>query len=44
MYFIAFVFQVIVRGGGHILPYDQPERALDMIDRFVTGTPFSVGM
>ncbi|XP_025025847.1 probable serine carboxypeptidase CPVL isoform X2 [Python bivittatus] len=30
-------YQVIVRGGGHILPYDQPERALDMMDRFITG-------
>lgn len=27
--------QVIVRGGGHILPYDQPLRAFDMINRFV---------
>ncbi|ETE69371.1 putative serine carboxypeptidase CPVL [Ophiophagus hannah] len=30
-------YQVIVRGGGHILPYDQPERALDMMDRFTMG-------
>ncbi|KAM3822176.1 putative serine carboxypeptidase CPVL isoform 3-T6 [Vipera latastei] len=30
-------YQVIVRGGGHILPYDQPERALDMMDRFIMG-------
>lgn len=29
-------FQVIVRGGGHILPYDQPERAFTMIDRFLS--------
>ncbi|XP_048367828.1 probable serine carboxypeptidase CPVL [Sphaerodactylus townsendi] len=29
-------YQVIVRGGGHILPYDQPERSLDMIDRFIS--------
>ncbi|XP_053323156.1 probable serine carboxypeptidase CPVL [Spea bombifrons] len=28
-------FQVIVRGGGHILPYDQPERSFVMIDRFI---------
>ncbi|XP_049637842.1 probable serine carboxypeptidase CPVL [Suncus etruscus] len=27
--------QVIVRGGGHILPYDQPLRSYDMINRFV---------
>ncbi|KAH0627357.1 hypothetical protein JD844_002955 [Phrynosoma platyrhinos] len=30
-------YQVIVRGGGHILPYDQPERTLDMMDRFISG-------
>ncbi|XP_062984822.1 probable serine carboxypeptidase CPVL [Elgaria multicarinata webbii] len=30
-------YQVIVRGGGHILPYDQPERSLDMLDRFISG-------
>lgn len=29
-------YQVIVRGGGHILPYDQPERSFDMIDRFLS--------
>uniref|UniRef100_A0A8C6HYN7 Carboxypeptidase n=1 Tax=Mus spicilegus TaxID=10103 RepID=A0A8C6HYN7_MUSSI len=27
--------QVIVRGGGHILPYDQPMRSFDMINRFI---------
>ncbi|XP_065897203.1 probable serine carboxypeptidase CPVL [Dysidea avara] len=27
--------QVIVRGAGHFLPYDQPERGLDMLDRFI---------
>jgi len=34
-------YQVAVRGGGHILPYDQPERSFDMIDRFITGRPFA---
>ncbi|KAI0226670.1 putative serine carboxypeptidase CPVL [Lamellibrachia satsuma] len=34
-------YQVLVRGGGHILPYDQPERSFDMIDRFITDRPFS---
>uniref|UniRef100_A0A7N8YKN6 Probable serine carboxypeptidase CPVL n=1 Tax=Mastacembelus armatus TaxID=205130 RepID=A0A7N8YKN6_9TELE len=29
-------YQVIIRGGGHILPYDQPQRAFDMIDRFLS--------
>ena len=28
---------VVVRGAGHLLPQDQPERALDMITRFVDG-------
>lgn len=31
-----FVPQVIIRGGGHILPYDQPARSFDMIDRFLS--------
>ncbi|XP_064401470.1 probable serine carboxypeptidase CPVL [Halichondria panicea] len=26
---------VVVRGGGHILPFDQPERALNLIQNFV---------
>ncbi|XP_047455250.1 probable serine carboxypeptidase CPVL [Mugil cephalus] len=29
-------YQVVVRGGGHILPYDQPARSFDMIDRFLS--------
>lgn len=32
--------QVVVRGAGHILPYDQPLRAFDMIQRFVSGKGF----
>lgn len=32
--------QVIVRGAGHILPYNQPARAYDMIQRFVEDIPF----
>jgi len=31
----------IVRGAGHIVPADQPKRAVDMITRFVEGKPFS---
>lgn len=27
--------QVILRGAGHIVPHDQPERALDMLNRFI---------
>ncbi|XP_064617253.1 probable serine carboxypeptidase CPVL isoform X2 [Liolophura sinensis] len=34
-------YQVIVRGAGHILPHDQPERGFDMIDRFISGKPFT---
>jgi len=33
--------QVVVRGAGHMVPGDQPERALDMIERFVYGRSFS---
>jgi len=33
--------QVIVRSAGHILPYDQPRSAFDMIDRFIQSKPFS---
>eukprot|EP01129_Flabellula_baltica_P003071 TRINITY_DN12919_c0_g1_i1.p1 TRINITY_DN12919_c0_g1~~TRINITY_DN12919_c0_g1_i1.p1 ORF type:complete len:469 (-),score=88.71 TRINITY_DN12919_c0_g1_i1:27-1391(-) len=32
--------QVIVRDAGHMVPLDQPERALDMIERFVDGRSF----
>lgn len=34
-------YQVVVRTAGHILPYDQPERGLDMITRFVENKSFS---
>uniref|UniRef100_A0A8C8BSF4 Probable serine carboxypeptidase CPVL n=1 Tax=Oncorhynchus tshawytscha TaxID=74940 RepID=A0A8C8BSF4_ONCTS len=33
-------YQVIIRGGGHILPYDQPQRSFDMIDRFLSTQGF----
>jgi len=33
--------QVVVRGAGHMVPGDQPERALDMIERFITGRSFA---
>lgn len=32
--------QVIIRGAGHIVPYDQPDRALDVIARFVEGRSY----
>jgi len=32
--------RVIVRGAGHIVPFDQPRRSLDMISRFVDGRPY----
>jgi len=34
------LMQIIVRDAGHILPADQPERAFDMITRFVNDQPF----
>lgn len=30
----------VIRGAGHIAPYDQPERSLDMITRWLTGRTF----
>lgn len=32
--------QVVVRGAGHMVPGDQPVRALDLIERFVEGRSF----
>jgi vitellogenic carboxypeptidase-like protein len=32
--------QIIIRGAGHIAPYDQPRRSRDMIDKLIGGTPF----
>lgn len=32
---------VIVRDGGHILPFDQPEAAYDMITRYINNEPFA---
>jgi len=32
--------QAVVRGAGHMVPGDQPERALDMMQRFISGTGF----
>jgi len=32
--------QLVVRAAGHIVPGDQPERAFDMIERFVEGRPY----
>jgi len=32
--------QAIVRGAGHIVPGDQPDRALDMITRFIQNQPY----
>jgi vitellogenic carboxypeptidase-like protein len=33
-------YQVVVRNGGHILPYDQPRASLDMITRFIKNNNF----
>jgi vitellogenic carboxypeptidase-like protein len=35
------LIQVMVRNAGHILPYDQPKWAFDMIQRFVQGKAFA---
>jgi len=32
--------QVVVRGAGHLVPYDQPERALDMLVKWIEDIPF----
>ena len=34
------LLQVMVRNAGHILPYDQPKWAFDMIQRFIQGKEF----
>lgn len=36
--------QVVVRGAGHMVPGDQPERAKDMLDRFIAGRGFGEQM
>lgn len=33
-------YQVMIRGAGHIAPYDQPQRSFDMIERFISGRGF----
>lgn len=33
--------QVIIIGAGHIAPYDQPERSMNMIDRMVKNIPYT---
>jgi len=33
--------QAVVRGAGHMVPGDQPERALDLLDRFISGSGFA---
>ncbi|KYR01979.1 peptidase S10 family protein [Tieghemostelium lacteum] len=35
--------QIVVRDAGHIAPFDQPERCLDMITRFVNNLPYPTG-
>lgn len=36
----GLLYQIIIRNAGHILPYDQPRVAHDMITRFVRGDRF----
>ena len=33
---LCFHLQVIVRGAGHMVPHDQPERANNLIDMFIS--------
>jgi len=33
----GFLAQGVIRGAGHMAPFDQPERSLDLITRFVNG-------
>jgi len=40
---VANLKQVLVRNAGHILPYDVPEVAFDMMKRFVEGRSFGGG-
>jgi len=37
----ANLWQVIVRGAGHMVPTDQPRAAFDMITRFINNVPFT---
>ncbi|CAN7946257.1 unnamed protein product, partial [Ixodes hexagonus] len=37
---VANFTEVLVRNGGHILPYDRPEAAFEMISRFIDGKAF----
>ncbi|GIY18846.1 probable serine carboxypeptidase CPVL [Caerostris darwini] len=34
-------YDVLVRDSGHIVPYDQPKIALDLITRFIKKIPFA---
>lgn len=36
----GLVTQAVVRGAGHLVPFDQPERALNMIEKWIQGDPF----
>ncbi|GFT56663.1 probable serine carboxypeptidase CPVL [Nephila pilipes] len=33
---VGYFYEVLVRNAGHIVPYDQPKAALDLITRFIT--------
>lgn len=36
----GLVTQAVVRGAGHLVPFDQPERALSMIEKWINGEKF----
>ena len=37
---VGNLVQVLVRNAGHMVPYDQPRWAFDMINRFTSGKDF----
>lgn len=38
---VGHLTQVLVRNAGHMVPYDQPKWAFDMINRFTSGKKFN---
>jgi len=36
----GFLTDVIVAGAGHLVPFDQPKRSLEMVTRFIEGKPW----